>query len=339
MYNTWFVKQNKFKLLTIFNPAVALITLALLSGCSDRPDHGPAIIEESEGGHEVLEREFYECAPGESLNENPENFVQYRPNDNTTADYQQTQVEQQFPHLYSSISKAFPLRGSWRQSKAEILDLVDRQIWSPEQRRVVPLLSYFDMALLINIAGRSDKTGDNKSAQRMQVLVRQSSDNNINNWKRLQVWPISSGIPCGKKIATFTGVYKLDPQRMFSSYFSNTFDDAEMYETQFLYHRYQDGSTTGVAIHGTYLTKKLGRQDSGGCIRVYRDNSKCLFETITGRLSKACLAGTRLDYWGKVPSLLPRNGEADPDFLSSGMLEVNGYRVLVALFNDPNDNL
>ncbi len=317
--------------------AAAGMTL-LLSACSDRPSHNEAIIEETSGGEDILAQEFETCDEGYK-SENPLSYVQFRSSLNNSSTQQQSVVEQQFPMLYSSLGQSFPLRGSWRQSKSEILDLVDRHVWSPELRRPVEMLHYFDMLLLANISPRSDSTPSSKSAQRMQVLVRTSSSNDLKTWKRLEVWPISSGIPCGKKIETFTGVFKLDPTRIYSNYYSKLFEDAEMHETMFLYHQYQNGSQTGVALHGTYLTEKLGRRDSGGCIRLYRDKAKCLFDTITGKLSQNCLAGTKLDYWGKVPSFLPRNGEADPAYLSSGALEVSGYKVLIAFFNDINDEL
>lgn len=313
-----------------------------LSACgpSHRPAIEDAVIENTEGGEDLLEREFVECSPEEwRENDNPAQYVYQRGGLNGTNGQRQRETETQFPHQFSSLGQMYPDRGTWRQSKAEILDLVDRHLWSPEQRRVVQMLHYFDMVLLINVAPRPENAPSDFSAQRMQVLVRQNDSNNLADWRRIHTWPISSGIPCGKKIETFTGVYKFNPQRFYSDYRSNLWDGVEMYESMFLYHRYRSGTNTGVAIHGTYLTQNLGKRDSGGCIRVYRDNSQCLFNTITGRQSRACLDGGLLDYWGKVPSFLPTNGEADPEYTSSGQLEVDGYRVLVALYNQENDRL
>lgn len=335
-------------------PALLLISC----GGGFQPSTPPAVIEESVGGMEVIEREFSECI-GEDIPDNPLNYVQFQPNPSSSYSafaYQQNNaVKADFPHLYDSINRAFPLRGSWRQSKAEILDIVDRRLWSPEQGRDVPLLEYFDLVLMFNVAARSSQTSEASSAQRVQVMARNGASNNLNDWRRLATWPISSGKPCGQKIETPTGVFKFDPSRAHEDYGSNAFRDEngekiQMYETMFLYHSYQAEPSaanrcaggvcpTGVALHGTYVTEKLGRQDSGGCIRLYRDEMTCLFKTLKGDSPNQCLAGSLDSYWGRVPSLVARNGEADPEYLSSGGLEVQGYKVLVVIFNDRNDTL
>ncbi|MCJ8277437.1 MAG: L,D-transpeptidase, partial [Bdellovibrionales bacterium] len=181
---------------------------------------------------------------------------------------------------------------------------------------------------------------------RMHVYVREGESNRLSDWSRIHVWPISSGLPGGlngQKIATPTGVYKFDPSRFREDYKSAQFEFADMYESMFLYHQYayQSGDErTGIPIHGTYLKNKLGRRDSGGCIRLAREKSQCLFYTLKGEREERCLDGGKLRYWGRVPSFLPRNAEADPEYLTrSGLLEVGGYRVLVAIFNDTEDKL
>ncbi|MEM7645275.1 MAG: L,D-transpeptidase [Pseudomonadota bacterium] len=312
--------------------------LVSCGGPSAAPSTEPAIIEETSGGEELLEREFGECdesvIPG-----NPLDYVHTLPAVRTSEAREQINVESLYPHEFRSRNRLFPLRGSWRQSKAEIMDIVNRMIWSPDQGKAVPLLDYFDMALLINVADRTRSTGSEKSAQRMQVFLRDGSSNELSQWNRAEIWPISSGRPCGKKIATPTGVFKFNPNRLYSDYSSQLFDGAEMFETMFLFHQYQNEALTGVAIHGTYKTERLGRRDSGGCVRLYRDNSQCLFNTITGRLSEPCLSGSRLDYFSEVISVYSKNGEADPEYLRSGALKVDGYRVLIAIFDDLEDEL
>ena len=319
------------------------LLLALVTSCGSKLERAPLLsvaIEDSEGGQDIIDREFSECPGGEEwIDDNTAIYPYSRPNQNGVSARSQRNVEADFPHTYSSLNEMFPLRGSWRQSREEVLDLVDRHVWSPELGRVVPLLHYFDMALMINVAPRANNAPENLSAQRMQILVKQNGSNDLEDWQRIHTWPISSGIPCGKKIATFTGVFKFNPSRFHEEYASKLWDGIDMYESMFLYHRYQNGDSTGVAIHGTYLTEKLGRRDSGGCIRVYREDSQCLFRTITGQIDEPCLAGGRTNYFGRVPSFLPTQGEADPEYLSSGQLEVNGYKVLVVLFNDANDVL
>ena len=262
-----------------------LASVVILSACGKGFDKKPKkIIEDTVGGEELIEREFTECDPSERTT-NPYNYEQARQNPSHPLVKKQSVVERQFPLLYSSLNKDFPLRGSWRKTKEEILDIVYRHFWSPEQNKPVKMLSYFDMVLLINTGQRSRRSSKRSSAQRMQVLVRDGRSNNLDDWDRIHVWPISSGNPCGKKIETPTGVFKLDPSRLHSEYYSVLFKNVNMYETLFFYHSYQNGRPTGVAIHGTYETEKLGRRDSGGCIRLHRDNSKCLFNTIKGNLS------------------------------------------------------
>lgn len=336
------LNKNIYKIILA---AMLLLPGWLLVSCGGefRPSTAPAVIEETEGGLEVIEAEFSECE-GEEIPDNPLDYVQFRHNSSALPYQYQLSVERQFPHEFDSANHPFPLRGSWRKNKAEILDIVDRRIWSPERGGHVAMLEYFDMVLLINVAARTNTTAENNSAQRMQVLVRNGSSNNLNDWNRIHTWPISSGRPCGQKIETPTGVYKFNPGRIYEEYGSNQFRDENgerinMYETMFLYHKYKNGRQTGVAIHGTYVAEKLGRRDSGGCVRVYRDNMTCLFHTITGKQTERCLNGGQLDYLGKVPSFISENAEADPEFLSSGNIEVNGYRVLIAIMDDAQDTV
>ena len=303
-----------FKKIVLLAPLSSFFMLTACGGFHVKPEK---IIEKTEGGEELLQREFTECDTGK-ISTNPYEYEQKRQNPSHPLVVEQSSVEKQFPLLYSSIDKVFPLRGSWRKSKEEILDIVYRHLWSPEQNRPVKMLSYFDMVLLINVAQRSDFSKENSSAQRMQILVRNGDSNNLKDWNRIHIWPISSGDPCGQKIETPTGVFKLDPSRFHPEYYSVLFKNAKMFETMFLYHNYKNGKPTGIAIHGTYKTEKLGRRESGGCIRLYRDNSQCLFNTLQGNAEESCLGGGYLDYRGTVPSFISQNGEADPEFLTNG---------------------
>ena len=322
-----------------------LLASIFLTGCGDDPSpaqNQPAVIEESEGGLALIEREFGECDPNDIPEEdNPRFRAQEQSRYHSYAAGQQYHVvTSAFPHEFNSLEEMYPNRGSWRQSKDEIMDIVDRYIYDPQVGRAVPMLKFFDMVLMINVADRQSGDPSNSSAQRMQVYVRSNSSHFLEDWDLIKTWPISSGNPCGEKIATPTGVFKLDPSdgRFTPSYFSRQFDNVDMFETMFLYHAYQDGRQTGVAIHGTYKTSILGRRDSGGCIRLYRENSQCLFNSIIGE-GNNCLGDDRNHYMGQVPSFLPRNGEAEPEYLSSGALTVSGIKVLVAIYDDKNDRL
>jgi hypothetical protein len=309
-----------------------LLSLNALTACGSDPQ--PAVIEDTPGGLALIEREFGECE-GEVADDNVPRYLR------SASDFDRWGSNQgAYPHDFSSLGEMYPLRGSFRQSKAEIMDIIDRHIWSQE-RGAQPLLDYFDMTLLINVSPRDASDPENSSAQSMQVLVRRNSSNNLQDWERVETWPISSGIPCGRKIATPTGVFKFNPERTYPSYYSRLFDNVDMYETMFLYHHYQDGAPTGVAIHGSYATTSLGRRASGGCIRLHRDNAQCLYETIHGLRRNRCLSGGLLNYRdnARVPSLLPKFGEADPEYLRGGRLEMDGISVLVAIFNDREDRL
>ena len=341
------MEKLRQKLFFIVFITVVAIGSQFLTACESSTPQTEVAIEDTLGGVDFLNREFGECDESITATDpyNQEFKYVYQ---RTGETIEQRIVEDNFPHDYSSEDKKFPLRGSWRKTKAEIMDIVNRQIHSTSVGGQVPLLHYFDMVLLINAADHDENVPENSSAQRMQVYVRNGDSNEIKNWTRSKVWRVSTGRPCGQKIATPTGVFKLDPtvdlsnpgnSRFSSNYYSRQFDDIQMYETMFMFHNYQNGALTGVAIHGTYKTSHLGRQDSGGCIRLHRKNSKCLYDTFAGNLSSTCIPGSKLDYWGQVPSLMNNGGEADPEIRSNGSMEIGGYKVLVAIFNDKEDTL
>lgn len=333
---------------------LALFTVSQFFVACGGPEPREAIIEETEGGLELLEQEFAECE-GVVEEDTPQFLRQRHHFDRSNP--QQNLLEEQYPHEFSSLDQMYPLRGSFRKSKAEILDIVDRYIWSPEQGRAVKLLEFFDLVLLVNVADRTKDDPENSSAQRMQIFAKHNGSPHFSDWNRIQVWPVSSGRPCktkeGEKIATPTGVFKFNPHRIYKNYESRLWK-AEMYETMFLYHHYINphrrncsdpgnkscqGSATGVAIHGTYKTTALGRRDSGGCIRIYKDNAQCLYETIEGYRSNTCLGGGHLDYTGSVPSFTPQYGEADPDYYNGKLMVSPGRKVLIAIFDEKNDEL
>ena len=312
-----------------------------LASCGSDDAKETTIIEEQEGEEsalELVEREFEACQGQPIEDPNTPKYLR-RSND---FDWGDTSY---MSHSFRSLGEMYPERGSYRQSKAEILDIVDRHMYSPEKYRNVKLLEYFDMVLLLNVAPRFSSTDPDSSAQRMQILVRRkgSTSNRLADWNKVETWPISSGLPCMtasgvEKIATYTGVYKFNPNRLHWKYKSELWD-VDMYQTAFLHHRYLNGATTGVAMHGTMETSSLGRRASGGCIRVGQPKMQCLFETINGMRSTPCLNDDRLDYSGTVPSLLAEYGEADPEIMSDGGIEMNGIRVLIAIFNDENDSV
>lgn len=81
-------------------------------------------------------------------------------------------------------------------------------------------------------------------------------------------WPISSG---RRGYATPTGTFQ--PTWMARQWFSRQYDNAPMPHSIF-FHR-------GVAIHGSYATRSLGRPASHGCVRLAPKNASTLFRMVT----------------------------------------------------------
>lgn len=288
----------------------------------------------------ILEREFdIDCdseQPEQEDQQPPEKKPKKKSNIKKRNERKQAQTKRRYPHKYKSRGRTFPNEGSWRKSARQVDDLLDRVVWSPEKKRSARIIDDFDIILYVNVAPRNSRTRDHSSAQRMQVFAREGR-----SFYRTHLWKISSGKPDGdKRIATYTGVFKLDQHRMYQEYKSKQFEDANMYETMFLYHIYKDGKNTGVAIHGTEgKRRRLGRRDSGGCIRLDRRNSRCLYNTIRQDSNTDCLGLGFYSLWGKVPSVNAKSSEMDPEYLTKGGLNWDGSRVLVAIIDDSRDNV
>jgi lipoprotein-anchoring transpeptidase ErfK/SrfK len=81
------------------------------------------------------------------------------------------------------------------------------------------------------------------------------------------VWPISSG---RQGYPTPTGAFK--PQWRSRMWYSRQWDDAPMPHAIFF--------QNGVAIHGTYETRRLGRPVSHGCVRLAPSNAATLYALV-----------------------------------------------------------
>jgi lipoprotein-anchoring transpeptidase ErfK/SrfK len=81
------------------------------------------------------------------------------------------------------------------------------------------------------------------------------------------VWPISSG---RQGYLTPTGIFK--PQWRARMWYSRQWDDAPMPHAIFIH--------KGVAIHGTYETRRLGRPASHGCIRLGPSHAATLYALV-----------------------------------------------------------
>jgi lipoprotein-anchoring transpeptidase ErfK/SrfK len=95
-------------------------------------------------------------------------------------------------------------------------------------------------------------------------ISRQTLDLSVNGWPSGN-WQISSA---GVGYHTPRGTFHV--QRMAKVWFSKKYDNSPMPNSLFF-----DG---GIAIHGTYHIKNLGRPVSHGCVRLLPQNAEKLFE-------------------------------------------------------------
>ena len=98
-----------------------------------------------------------------------------------------------------------------------------------------------------------------KSTQTMSVMV----DGAVR-----YVWPVSTGAP---GYDTPSGNFK--PFRMEEDHFSKEWDDAPMPHSIFF-------TQSGIAVHGTYETKRLGLPVSHGCVRLSPAHATTLFDLV-----------------------------------------------------------
>jgi lipoprotein-anchoring transpeptidase ErfK/SrfK len=98
----------------------------------------------------------------------------------------------------------------------------------------------------------------NLTTQRMKVTAGGAAQH---------VWPISSG---RQGYPTPTGVFK--PQWRARMWYSRQWDDAPMPHAIFIH--------KGIAIHGTYETRRLGRAVSHGCIRLAQSHAATLYALV-----------------------------------------------------------
>ncbi len=97
-----------------------------------------------------------------------------------------------------------------------------------------------------------------RSSQTMEVIVDGSPR---------YTWRVSTG---RRRLPTPAGVFH--PQRMAVSWFSRKYDNSPMPHSIFF--------RGGIAIHGTYETRYLGRPVSHGCVRLYPANAAVLFNLV-----------------------------------------------------------
>lgn len=167
----------------------------------------------------------------------------------------------------------------------------------------------FTSVLFVNVA----TSGPNK--QRMWVLHRDSAGTpwrlglwDQDYWKKMKLasgetppfsWLISSGrVYRGDRKAgpTPTGIYGLDERKWRYGY---GWLQSGMVHVMHIDYHYGDGRVTGVAFHGTPAGnyRRLGSNDSHGCIRMHQRNALAFIDRMTGK-DGVLSEGVR---WGEVP--------------------------------------
>jgi lipoprotein-anchoring transpeptidase ErfK/SrfK len=119
-----------------------------------------------------------------------------------------------------------------------------------------------------------------KSAQHMTVTV---------NGYQLYDWPVSTG---RRGYETPSGTFR--PFRMEIDHYSEEWDDAPMPYSIFF-------TQTGVAIHGTYEVRHLGRPVSHGCVRLSVKNAATLWKLV----KQEKMANTTVVLSGEIPNAGP----------------------------------
>ena len=231
----------------------------------------------------------------------------------------------------------------------------------------------FTTALYVNVATKGPVK------QRMWVLHRDGPDApwrlgmwDRDYWKKQKLaenetppfsWLISSGRHYRgdrKSGPTPTGIYGLDERRW--RYGHGWLQDGMVHVMHIDYH-YGDGRASGVALHGTPAGnyRRLGTNESHGCIRMHQKNALALIDRMTGKdngLSEPQRWGEVPRYWksekGRARFGYVRDGKPltaplaendptlsnDPSLKSdappatSDALTKTGFRAIVVIFQD-----
>ena len=142
--------------------------------------------------------------------------------------------------------------------------------------RLVVALAVFAVSIVIGQAAEAALLIEiDKSAQQMTVTL---------NDELLYTWPVSTG---AEEYDTPTGSFT--PFRMEIDHHSDEWDNAPMPYSIFF-------TETGVAVHGTYERRSLGRAVSHGCVRLSVKNAATLWALV----KKEKMANTSIEVTGDV---------------------------------------
>jgi len=194
------------------------------------------------------------------------------------------------------------------------------------------MLQNFDLFLYVSKADRGPL------AQRMYVFKKLPSGelHLVHDWAASTGRERSEVSPRGAHSFTATpkGYYQLDPQRMYRSYRSYSWDQ-DMPHSLF-FNAEREGLQTGLAIHAATGgdIARLGSRASAGCVHISPQNAAMLYEMI------------RADYRGPVPRFaynsdtqtMSNRGAFMHD--ATGRLKMaDGYRVLVDIEDYGGENI
>jgi hypothetical protein len=194
------------------------------------------------------------------------------------------------------------------------------------------MLQNFDLFLYVSKADRGPL------AQRMYVFKKLPSGELtlVHDWAASTGRERSEVSPRGAHSFTATpkGYYQLDPQRMYRSYRSYSWDQ-DMPHSLF-FNAEREGLQTGLAIHAATGDDiaRLGSRASAGCVHISPQNAAMLYEMI------------RADYRGPVPRFaynsdtqtMSNRGAFMHD--ATGRLKMaDGYRVLVDIEDYGGENI
>lgn len=135
------------------------------------------------------------------------------------------------------------------------------------RRFIIALLSFLIFAVgTVDAQARHHKTRTPPEPPVVVARINVSNQNlylSVNGWPA-GLWPVSTA---GVGYHTPRGTFHV--QRMAKIYFSKKYDNSPMPNSLFF-----DG---GIAIHGSYHVKSLGRAVSHGCVRLHPDNAARLY--------------------------------------------------------------
>jgi hypothetical protein len=177
--------------------------------------------------------------------------------------------------------------------------------------RLILSLAGVALSILIGSAAQAALLIEiDKSTQQMTVTF---------NDERLYTWPVSTGT---EEYDTPTGTFA--PFRMEIDHRSDEWDNAPMPYSIFF-------TDTGVAVHGTYERRSLGRAVSHGCVRLSVKNAATLWKLV----KQEKMANTSIVVTGDVSDEAPSRGTRSPP-LPSPRYRLHAAKPLGASASNPS---